>query len=53
MYSIVSEWSSRYALDNADKNKIAHAVYEEHSSLEGYQLETQYQMIQQDILVQL
>ncbi|MCZ6925876.1 MAG: hypothetical protein O7D30_11770, partial [Rickettsia endosymbiont of Ixodes persulcatus] len=40
VYSIVSEWSSRYALDNADKNKIAHAVYEEHCSLKAWEQES-------------
>ncbi len=37
VYSTISEWSSRYALDNTDKNKIANAVYEEHCNLKGWE----------------
>lgn len=36
MYSAISEYSSKYALDNTDKNKIANAVYEEHCNLKAW-----------------
>ncbi|MGX8190158.1 hypothetical protein [Rickettsia conorii] len=36
VYSTISEWSSKYTLDNADKNKIAHQVYEEHCTLRAW-----------------
>lgn len=37
MYSTISEWNSRYALDATDKNKITHSVYEEHCTLKAWE----------------
>ncbi|WP_017208739.1 hypothetical protein [Rickettsia australis] len=37
VYSTISEYHNRYALDAADKNKIANAVYEEHCSLKAWE----------------
>ncbi|MFP3011437.1 MAG: MobA/MobL family protein [Rickettsia sp.] len=37
VYSIISEYSNRYALDAADKDKIANSVYEEHCTLKAWQ----------------
>ena len=37
VYSTISEWSSRYTLDDADKNKITNQVYEEHCTLKAWQ----------------
>ncbi|WP_410956708.1 hypothetical protein [Rickettsia koreansis] len=37
LYSTISEYSNRYALDATDKNKIANSVYEEHCTLKAWE----------------
>ncbi|AAY62313.1 unknown (plasmid) [Rickettsia felis URRWXCal2] len=37
VYSTISEYSNRYALDATDKNKIANSVYEAHCTLKAWQ----------------
>ncbi|MGX6960792.1 MAG: MobA/MobL family protein [Rickettsia endosymbiont of Pentastiridius leporinus] len=37
VYSTISEWNSRYALDTTDKNKIANSVYEAHCTLKAWE----------------
>ncbi|GAA5253110.1 hypothetical protein [Candidatus Rickettsia kedanie] len=37
VYSTISEYSNRYALDAADKDKIANSVYEEHCTLKAWE----------------
>uniref|UniRef100_UPI002115AF72 hypothetical protein n=1 Tax=Rickettsia sp. TH2014 TaxID=1967503 RepID=UPI002115AF72 len=37
VYSTISEYSNRYALDVTDKNKIANLVYEEHCTLKAWE----------------
>jgi len=37
VYSTISEYSNRYALDVTDKNKITHSVYEAHCTLKAWE----------------
>lgn len=37
VYSTISEYSNRYALDVTDKNKITNSVYEEHCTLKAWE----------------
>ncbi|MCX4084207.1 DUF6371 domain-containing protein [Rickettsia hoogstraalii] len=37
VYSTISEWNSRYALDTTDKNQIANSVYEAHCTLKAWE----------------
>lgn len=45
VYSTISEWKSRYALDVTDKNKIANSVYEEHCVLKAWQQKSYEQVV--------
>ena len=37
VYSTISEWNNRYALDATDKSKIANSVYAEHCMLKAWE----------------